>query len=85
MASFSCACCSGDRSLMVTSIMSPISGILIQLDGSHRACQKVCWRKIGTSRQAHSKPKGAGLTHVMNPESVPVNLSWNWQRMKIVR
>jgi hypothetical protein len=73
MASFSCVWCSGDRSLMVTSIMSPMSGILIQLDVSHRACQKVCWCKIGTSRQAHNKPKGAGLTRAMNPESVPVN------------
>jgi hypothetical protein len=42
MASFSCVCCSGDRSLMVMSMMSSISGILIHLDGSHRACQKVC-------------------------------------------
>jgi hypothetical protein len=33
MASFSCACCSGDRSSMVTSMTSPISGILIQLEG----------------------------------------------------
>jgi hypothetical protein len=28
-----------------------------------------CWRKISTSRQAHSKPKEACLTHVMNPEA----------------
>jgi hypothetical protein len=48
--------------------------------GSHQACQKVCWHKIGTSRQAHSKPKGAGLTRAMNLQSVPVNFSWNWQR-----
>jgi hypothetical protein len=85
MASFSCACCSGDRSLMVTSITSPISGILIQLDLSHQACQKVCWRKIGTSRQAHSKQKGAGLTHAMNPESVPVNFHEIDKGNKIVR
>jgi hypothetical protein len=31
MASFSCACCSGNRSSMVTSMTSLISGILIQL------------------------------------------------------
>jgi hypothetical protein len=85
MASFSCACCFGDRSLMVTSIMSLISGILIQLDVSHRACQKVCWRKIGTSRQAHSKPKGADLTRVMNPESVPVNFPETDKGIKIIR
>jgi hypothetical protein len=24
-------------------------------NGSHWACQKVCWRKIRTSRQAHCK------------------------------
>jgi hypothetical protein len=69
MASFNCPCCSGDRSLMVTSMTSCMSGILNQLDVSHRACQKVCWRKIGTSRQAHSKPKGAGLNHVPNPKA----------------
>jgi hypothetical protein len=63
VASFSCACCSGDRSSMVTSMTSPISGILIQLDESHQACQKVCWHKIRTLRQAHSKPNKAGLTH----------------------
>jgi hypothetical protein len=27
-----------------------------------------CWRKISTSRQAHSKPNKAGLTHVPNPK-----------------
>jgi hypothetical protein len=68
MASFSSACCSGDRSSMVTSTASPISGILIQLDGSHQACQKVCWRKIRTLRQAHSKPNKAGLTHEQIPK-----------------
>jgi hypothetical protein len=56
MASFNYACCSGDKSSMVTSITSPISGILIQLEESHQACQKVGWRKIRTPRQAHSKP-----------------------------
>jgi hypothetical protein len=34
MVSFSCACCSGVRSSMVTSMTSPISGILIQLSVS---------------------------------------------------
>jgi hypothetical protein len=73
MASFNCPCCSGDRSLMVTSMTSWMSGILNQLDGSHQACQKVCWRKISSSHQAHNKPKEVGLTRVMIPESVSVN------------
>jgi hypothetical protein len=29
----------------------------------------ICRRKISTSRQAHSNPKEAGLTHVMDPEA----------------
>jgi hypothetical protein len=29
----------------------------------------LCWHKIGTSRQAHSKPKKAGLTHVAESEA----------------
>jgi hypothetical protein len=69
MASFNCTCCSGDGSLMVTSMMSWMSDIFNQLDGSHRACQKVCWRKICTSRQAHNKPNGAGLNHVPDPKA----------------
>jgi hypothetical protein len=52
---------------------------------SHQACQKVCWHKIGTSRQAHSKPKGAGLTRAMNPGSVPVNFPEIDKGNKIVR
>jgi hypothetical protein len=28
-----------------------------------------CWRKISTSRQAHSKPNKAGLTHVAESEA----------------
>jgi hypothetical protein len=28
----------------------------------------MCWRKISTSRQAHSKPNKAGLTHVAESE-----------------
>jgi alpha-amylase/alpha-mannosidase (GH57 family) len=81
MASFNCIHCSGDRSSMVTSITSWISGILNQLDWSHRACQNVCWRKISTSRQAHSKPNEASLTHVPDLKGAS-QFSWNWQRMK---
>jgi hypothetical protein len=40
---------------------------------------------MGTSRQAHSKPKGAGLTHAMNPESVPVNFPETDKGIKVVR
>jgi hypothetical protein len=36
-------------------------------------------------RQAHSKPKGAGLTRAMNPESVPVNFPGIDKGNKIVR
>jgi hypothetical protein len=53
---------------MVTSMTSWMSGILIQPEMSHRACQKVCWRKIRTLRQAHSKPNKAGLTHEQIPK-----------------
>jgi hypothetical protein len=59
---------------MVTSMTSPISGILIQLDGSHRACQKVCWRKIRTLRQAHEQiPKRA------------IQFSWKLTKDKAVK
>jgi hypothetical protein len=68
MASFSCTCCSGDNSSKATSMTSWMSRILNQLGGSHRACQKVCWRKIRTPRQAHSKPNKASLTHELVPK-----------------
>jgi hypothetical protein len=42
---------------------------------SHWACQKVCWRKISTSRQAHNKPKKAGLTHVAESEACQLEVS----------
>jgi hypothetical protein len=35
------------------------------------------WRKISTSRRAHSKPNEAGLTHVPNPKRAS-QFSWNW-------
>jgi hypothetical protein len=44
----------------------------IRWEKHYRAFVKVvkgsCWRKISTSCQAHSKPKEASLTHVMDPE-----------------
>jgi hypothetical protein len=40
-----------------------------------------CWRKINTSRQAHSKPNEDGLKHVPDPKRAS-QFSWNWQRMK---
>jgi hypothetical protein len=46
---------------------------------------KKCWGKISTSRQAHSKPKEAGLTRAMNLESVPVNFPETDKGIKIVR
>jgi hypothetical protein len=55
---------------------------LESIRGSHWACQKVCWHKIGTSRQAHNKPKGPGLTRVMNPKKRASQFSWKWQRNK---
>jgi hypothetical protein len=60
---------------MVTSRMSPISGILISAVGSHWACQKVCWHKIRTLRQAHSKPNKLA-SHASRFQSVPVNFPW---------
>jgi hypothetical protein len=83
-ASFSYACCSGDRSSMVTSITSPISGILIQPDVSQQVCQKVRWRKIHTLRQAHSKPNKAGLTHEQIPE-LASQFSWKLTKDKAVK
>jgi hypothetical protein len=61
---------------MVTSMTSPISGILIQLDVSHWACQKVCWRKIRTLHQAHSKPNKACLTHEQIPKRASQFSGW---------
>jgi hypothetical protein len=52
---------------------------------TQKSKRRRCLRKIGTSRKAHSKPKGAGLTRVMNPESVPVNFPETDKGIKIVR
>jgi hypothetical protein len=41
----------------------------------------LCWRKISTSRQAHSKPNKTGLTNVLDPKRAS-QFSRNWQRMK---
>jgi hypothetical protein len=50
-----------------------------------RACvhaqEERCWRKISTSRQAHSKLNKAGLIHVSDLKRAS-QFSWNWQRMK---
>jgi hypothetical protein len=68
IASFSCNCCSVDNSYKVTSMI-----LEYQTSWStrmlHQACQKVCWRKISTSCQAHNKPNKAGLTHVAESEA----------------
>jgi hypothetical protein len=69
---------------MVTSMMSPISGILIQLECPTERARK-CVDVKSAPRQAHSKPKGAGLTRAMNPESVPVNFPEIDKGNKIVR
>jgi hypothetical protein len=36
----------------------------------------LCWRKIRTLRQAHSKPNKAGLTHEQIPKRAS-QFSWN--------
>jgi hypothetical protein len=64
--------------------MSPISGILIQLECPTGRAKK-CVDAKSALRQAHSKPKGAGLTRVMNPENVPVNFPGIDKGNKIVR
>jgi hypothetical protein len=82
----SCSCCnySGERSSMATSIMSLMSGILIFGYGSHWACQKVCWRKICTLRQAHSKPNKLA-SHAKRSQDVPVNFPWKLTKDKVVK
>jgi hypothetical protein len=69
---------------MVTSRMSPISGILISAVVSHWACQKVCWRKICTLRQAHSKPNKLA-SHANRFQDVPVNFHWKLTKDKVVK
>jgi hypothetical protein len=69
---------------MVTSRMSPISGILISAVASHRACQKVCWRKIRTLRQTHSKPNKLA-SHASRFWSMPVNFPWKLTKDRVVR
>jgi hypothetical protein len=41
----------------------------------------MCWHKISTSRQAHSKPNEASLKHVPDPKRAS-QFSWNWQRIR---
>jgi hypothetical protein len=60
MASFSCACCSGDKSSMVTSITSPISGILIQLKGPTRRAKK-CVDAKSAPRAKHTASRTSWL------------------------
>jgi hypothetical protein len=60
MASFSCACCSGDRSSMVTSMTSPISGILIQLKSPTKRAKK-CVDTKSTPRAKHTASRTSWL------------------------
>jgi hypothetical protein len=53
---------------MVTSMTSPISGILIQLDCPTGRAKKCVDTKIRALRQAHSKPNKAGLTREQIPK-----------------
>jgi hypothetical protein len=64
--------------------MSPISGILFSTELSHQACQKVCWRKIRTLRQAHSKPNKL-TSHASRFQSVPVNFPRKLTKDKVVK
>jgi hypothetical protein len=84
VASFSCCNCSGERSSMATSMMSLMSGILTFGCLSHQACQKVCWHKICTLRQAHSKPNKLA-SHAQRFQEVPVNFSWKLTKDKVVK
>jgi hypothetical protein len=65
-------------------MMSPISGILIQLERPTGHAKK-CVDAKSAPREAHSKLKGAGLTRAMNPESVPANFPEIDKGNKIVR
>jgi hypothetical protein len=60
MASFSYACCSGDRSSMVTSMTSPISGILIQLKCPTRRAKK-CVDAKSAPRTKHTASRTSWL------------------------
>jgi hypothetical protein len=44
----------------------------------------VCWRKICTSRQAHSKPKKLA-SHAKRSQDVPVNFPWKLTKDKVVK
>jgi hypothetical protein len=67
MAYFSYACCSGDKSSMVTSITSPISGILSQLERPTRRAKSVLTQNphLALSTQ---QAEQAGLTHEQIPK-----------------
>jgi hypothetical protein len=44
----------------------------------------VCWRKMCTQRQSHSKPKSLA-SHAQRESDVPVNFSWKLTKDKTVR
>jgi hypothetical protein len=51
---------------------------------SHWVCQKVCWHKICTLRQAHSKPNKLA-SHAKRFQDVPVNFPWKLTKDKVVK
>jgi hypothetical protein len=51
---------------------------------SHQACQKVCWRKICTLRQAHSKSNKLA-SHAKKFQDVPVNFPEKLTKDKVVK
>jgi hypothetical protein len=69
---------------MATSMMSLMSGILTFCCLSHRACQKVCWRKICTLRaQRFQNTKLA--SHAQRFQDAPVNFSWKLTKHEVVK
>jgi hypothetical protein len=45
----------------------------------------VCWRKMCTRRQTHSKPNKAGFTRAKESRDVPVNFFWKSTKDKVIR
>jgi hypothetical protein len=83
VASFSYCSCSGERSSMVPECHR-FQASWSSTEGSHWACQKVCWRKICTLRQAHSKPNKLA-SHANKFQDVPVNFPWKLTKDKVVK
>jgi hypothetical protein len=84
-ASWSCCRCSGERSSMLTSMMSPMLGILIFSAVGPTGRAKKCVDAKCAPSAKHTASRTSWLYTCKESQDVPVNFPWKLTKDKVVK